>query len=101
MMGDYAHPASGRVYRKGDPAHDYALALNGARCAAEAVLAASAALVDLDYLAAFTARDDRTAARLRDALDWLSHTDHGVRLDMHRREQPDDDWQRRYGPLSE
>ena len=30
----------------------------------------------------------------------LSHAEHGVRLDRHRREPPDDEWNRKYGPVT-
>lgn len=99
-QGDYCHPKSGRTYRQGDPAHSYVLALVAARRAAEAFLRETARLIEADYLTAFEHREDRTAAHLRDMLDWLSHAEHGVRLDRHRREPPDDEWNRKYGPVT-
>lgn len=96
---DYRHPGSGRVYRPSDPAHIYALALRAARSAAEQMLQETATISEGDYLRAFDQRPTRSAYRLRDALDFLFHAEQGIRNDRHRREPPDDDWQRKYGPL--
>lgn len=96
---DYKHPISGRTYRQGDPAHTYAVALRGARQAAELFLRETAALADGDYLAAFDHRPDRSTYRLRDSLDFLLHAEQGIRNDRHRREPLDDEWQRKYGPV--
>lgn len=98
---EYRHPKSGRVYRQGDPAHTYMLALVAARSDAAAFLRATERLADGDYLDAHTQRDNQVAYRLRDGLDCLFNADTSVGHDRDRREAPDDDWRRRYGPVAD
>jgi hypothetical protein len=97
---DYRHPSSGRIYRQGDPAHTYILALRAARAAAEWFLRDTNLTADGDYLTAFEQRPDRSTYRLRDNLDFLLHAEQLVRFEKHRREPPDDDWRRKYAPVS-
>jgi hypothetical protein len=97
VSAQYQHPASGRIYRQGDPAHTYALALRAARRDAEQFLRETEHTEQMDYLASFDARPERATYRLRDDLDWLIHAEKGVLLERFRREPPDDEWVRKYG----
>lgn len=97
IADDYTHPASGRIYRIGDPAHTYAQAFASARRVAAQFVRETEHLVDADYLNQFKQRPDRSTYALRDALDFLFHAEQGVRIDLYRREPPDAEWNRRYG----
>jgi hypothetical protein len=103
----YSHPASGRLYREGDPAHHFAQLVQAlARQCADFQYHYERRLKDFDYLAQHTEwpsdpeRIARTMGRTIEQID-KAYTDVVCDRTMHEYGLgvQDDEWQRKYGDV--
>lgn len=107
-MSDYTHPASGRTYREGDPAHRFAqLAQALAKQCDNFLHHYAGRLEGADYLDQHTewlSDPDRIVRTMRHTIDALdeAYTAVTVDRDLHTYGlgEQDDEWRRKYGPLA-
>lgn len=93
---EYQHPKSGRIYRKGDPAHTYALACHAAWDAARLLGEALDGQHGRDYLTQAAAHPYQSLARMRGALEWVEKAYTAVIVDRDFSDH-DEEWERKYG----
>jgi hypothetical protein len=104
MSADYQHPASGRTYCKGDPAHRFAQLVEAAAEQAQLFLDHVKQLDGLDYLdqhRRWVSDPDRSRRALAHILAELDSAYTAVVVDrdirMYSMDVEDDEWQRKYG----
>lgn len=103
----YEHPASGRTYRQGDPAHRFAqLSSALARQCDEFLHHYRERMEDGDYLAqtkVWLSDPHRIARSMQDTIEALDEAYTSVVVDetsyQYGLGEQDDDWQRKYGPV--
>lgn len=107
MTGDYEHPASGRIYRQGDPAHRFArLAAALRRQCDEFARHYDQRMADRDYLdqqRTWPSDPDRIARFMRETIAALDQAYTDVVYDEQAPEfglgKRDEEWQRKYGDV--
>lgn len=107
VTGDYKHPKSGRIYREGDPAHDFVLLLNALRLmAGNFIQEYEKRLRNKDYLEQVNRWQgdmDRIARAMTDTIDALNKAYTAVGVDQWKPDYGlgtrDGEWHRKYGEI--
>lgn len=110
-MADYRHPASGRIYREGDPAHDFARLARHLRDQCERFIDQyDRRLADRDYLGQYqtwSSDPDRLRRTIQDTCEAIDKAYTRVTVDWHAPlidfgdPEARAEHERRYGPIEE